>query len=208
MIGQYQYVRVAYTGYLEDGTIFDSSEINGPMEFQTDCNQVIKGVDDAVMSMEVGQKETIRVPAEFAYGAYDERNVQKRDLRYIPDANKLPVGEFISFMGPVGQKVPAKVLKIEDGFVYLDFNHRLAGKDLIFDLEVLELLPKKTRRTPLSSYGGLARTAGTSPVEEELVFNNFLDNMGITPEAVERADQERIARQDAQANETDENVKE
>ena len=127
MIGKNRYVRVAYTGYREDGTVFDSSEAEGPMEFQTDCGQVIKGIDDAVMSMDVGQRATVRIPAEFAYGAYDPRNVQKRDLRYIPNADELPVGETISFFGPVGQKVPAKVLKVEDGFAYLDFNHRLAG---------------------------------------------------------------------------------
>ncbi len=195
MIDKYQYVRVEYTGYLEDGTVFDSSEETGPMEFQTATGQVIQGIDDAVMNMEVGQKETVRIPAEFAYGEYDERNIQKRDLRYIPNADELPVGQYINFMGPVGQKVPAKVLKIEDGFVYLDFNHKLAGKDLIYDLEVVEILPQKTRRTPISSYGAMARTASTSPVKEVPVYNNFLDNMGITPEDVERADKERINRQ-------------
>ncbi len=194
MIDKYQYVRVAYTGYLEDGTVFDSSEENGPMEFQTYCGQVIQGIDDAVMSMEVGQKERVRIPAEFAYGVYDERNIQKRDLAYVPNADQLPVGQYINFVGPAGQKVPAKVLKIEDGFVYLDFNHKLAGKNLVYDLEVVELLPKKTRRTPISSYGAMARTADTSPVQEELVFNNFLDNMGITPEDVAKADLERRKR--------------
>ncbi len=187
MIGKNRYVRVAYTGYREDGTVFDSSEAEGPMEFQTDCGQVIKGIDDAVMSMDVGQRATVRIPAEFAYGAYDPRNVQKRDLRYIPNADELPVGETISFFGPVGQKVPAKVLKVEDGFAYLDFNHRLAGQDLVFDLEVLEVLPDRTRRTPLSSYGAMGRTAATRPVREQPVFNNFLDNLGLTPADVMRA---------------------
>ncbi|MCI8468804.1 MAG: peptidylprolyl isomerase [Eggerthellaceae bacterium] len=187
MIGKYAYVRVAYTGYLEDGTVFDSSEQSGPLEFQTDCGQVIKGLDDAVQVLEVGQKERVRIPCEFAYGPYDERNVQKRDLRYIPNAEELPVGQTISFFGPVGQKVPAKVLKVEDGFAYLDFNHRLAGKDLIFDVEVLEILPPKTRRTPLSAYGAMGRTADTQPVAEQPVFNNFLMNMGLTEEDVDKA---------------------
>lgn len=194
MIGKHKQVRVAYTGYLEDGTVFDSSDIDGPMEFLTDCGQVIKGLDDAVMNMEVGQKATVSIPAEFAYGAYNPLNVQKRDLRYVPNADELPVGGVINFFGPAGQKIPAKVMKIEDGFVYLDFNHRLAGKDLVFDLEVLEVLPDKTRRTPLSSYGALGRTAHTRPVEEQPVFNNFLDNMGISPEDIRRADDRRLNR--------------
>ena len=97
------------------------------------------------------------------------------------------MGETISFFGPVGQKVPAKVLKVEDGFAYLDFNHRLAGQDLVFDLEVLEVLPDRTRRTPLSSYGAMGRTAATRPVREQPVFNNFLDNLGLTPADVMRA---------------------
>lgn len=193
MIGKNRYVKVAYTGYLEDGTVFDSSEEDGPMEFQTDCGQVIKGLDDAVMSMDVGQKATVSIPAEFAYGAYDPRNVQKRDLRYVPNADKLPVGKVINFFGPVGQKVPAKVQKIEDGYVYLDFNHKLAGKNLVFDLEVLEVLPDKTRRTPISSYGAMGRTARTRPVREQPVFNNFLDNLGLTPADVMRADERRLA---------------
>lgn len=192
MIGKNKYVRVAYTGYLQDGTVFDSSEEDGPMEFQTDCGQVIKGLDDAVMSMEVGQRATVSIPAEFAYGAYDERNIQKRDLRYVPNADELPVGEFINFFGPVGQKVPAKVQKIEDGYVYLDFNHKLAGKDLIYDLEVLEILPDKTRRTPLSMYGAMGRTAQTRPVREQPVFNNFLDNLGLTPADVMRANERQL----------------
>jgi peptidylprolyl isomerase len=187
VIGKNRYVRVAYTGYLEDGTVFDSTEESGPMEFQTDCGQVIKGFDDAVMCMSVGEKETVKIPAEFAYGKYDERNIQKRELRYIPNYEELPVGGTISFCGPVGQPVPAKVLKIEDGYAYLDFNNKLAGKDLIFDIEVLEVLPDRTRRTPISSYGPMARTAKTNPMQEVPVFNNFLDNMGITPEDVEKA---------------------
>lgn len=179
MIGPYKNVRVEFVGKLEDGTVFDSSETNGPLEFQTGTNQVIKGLDDAVQCMEVGVPQKVFIPCEFAYGERSEFAVQKRDLRYIPDAENLPVGETISFFGPAGQKVPAKVLKVEDGFAYLDFNHRLAGQNLIYELEVTEILPEKTRRTPISSYGGMARTANTRPVVEQPVFNNFLDNIGI-----------------------------
>ena len=179
MIGPNANVRVEFVGKLEDGTVFDSSEKNGVLEFTTACGQVIKGLDDAVQAMEVGVPQKVHIPMEFAYGPYDERNIQKRELRYIPDADKLPVGETISFFGPVGQKVYAKVLKVDDEYAYLDFNHRLAGKNLIYELTVTEILPSKTRRTPISSYGGMARTADTRPVREQPVFNNFLDHIGM-----------------------------
>ena len=180
MIGPNVTVRMEFTGTLDDGTVFDSSEANGPLEFMTDCNQVIKGLDRVIQEMEVGETRTVRIPAEDAYGSWDERNVQQRELRYIPNAEELPVGQVINFFGPVGQKVPAKVLRVDDTYAYLDFNHRLAGQDLTYELTVTDILPNKTRRTPISSYGGMARTADTRPVREQPVFNNFLDNLGLT----------------------------
>ncbi len=186
MIGPNVNVRIEFTGTLDDGTVFDSSELNGPLEFVTDCGQVIKGLDRVVQQMEVGETRTVRIPAEEAYGSWDERNVQQRELRYIPNAEQLPVGQVINFFGPVGQKVPAKVLRIDEKYAYLDFNHRLAGQDLTYELTVTETLPNKTRRTPISSYGGMARTADTRPVREQPVFNNFLDNLGLTTEDIMR----------------------
>lgn len=96
MIGPNVNVRVEFAGTLDDGTVFDSSEMNGPLEFATDCGQVIRGLDRAVQEMEVGETRTVRVPAAEAYGDYDERNIQQRELRYIPNAEALPVGQTIS----------------------------------------------------------------------------------------------------------------
>lgn len=192
MIGPNVNVRVEFTGTLDDGTVFDSSEMNGPLEFMTDCNQVIKGLDRIVQEMEVGETRTVKIPTSEAYGSWDERNVQARELRYIPNAEALPVGQVINFFGPVGQKVPAKVLRIDDTYAYLDFNHRLAGKDLTYELTVTEILPNKTRRTPISSYGGMARTADTRPVREQPVFNNFLDNLGLTGTDIMRQGDESL----------------
>lgn len=197
MVSNAQRVLVEYKGMLEDGTVFDSSEENGPLDITIGAGQVIQGLDEALASMEVGEKRTVTIPCEKAFGRYNEFNVQKRDLRYVPNAEELPVGQRISFMGPGGQKVSAMVQKIEDGYAYLDFNNKLAGKTLVYDLEIVEILPKKTRRTPLSDYGAMARTESTHPVDETPVFNNFLDNLGITPkdideryEALERGSEE------------------
>lgn len=185
MVSNAQRVLVEYKGMLEDGTVFDSSEENGPLDITIGAGQVIQGLDEALASMEVGEKRTVTIPCEKAFGRYNEFNVQKRDLRYVPSAEELPVGQRISFMGPGGQKVSALVQKIEDGYVYLDFNNKLAGKTLVYDLEIVEILPKKTRRTPLSDYGAMARTESTHPVDETPVFNNFLDNLGITPKDID-----------------------
>lgn len=185
MVSNAQRVLVEYKGMLEDGTVFDSSEENGPLDITIGAGQVIQGLDETLTSMEVGEKRTVTIPCEKAFGRYNEFNVQKRDLRYVPNAEELPVGQRISFMGPGGQKVSALVQKIEDGYVYLDFNNKLAGKTLVYDLEIVEILPKKTRRTPLSDYGAMARTESTHPVDETPVFNNFLDNLGITPKDID-----------------------
>ena len=192
MIGSNVNVRVAFVGKLDDGTVFDSSEMNGPLEFMTDCGQVIKGLDKVVQTMDVGETRTVTIPAADAYGEWDERNVQQRELRYIPNAEALPVGQTINFFGPVGQKVPAKVLRVDDTYAYLDFNHRPSGKDLTYELTVTEILPRKTRRTPLNAYGGMARTADTRPVREQPVFNNFLDNLGLTGADVMRKGDEAL----------------
>lgn len=185
MVSNAQRVLVEYKGMLEDGTVFDSSEENGPLDITIGAGQVIQGLDEVLANMEVGEKRTVTIPCEKAFGRYNEFNVQKRDLRYVPNAEELPVGQRISFMGPGGQKVSALVQKIEDGYVYLDFNNKLAGKTLVYDLEIVEILPKKTRRTPLSDYGAMARTESTHPVDETPVFNNFLDNLGITPKDID-----------------------
>lgn len=186
MIGKNERVSVEYKGMLEDGTVFESSEEMGPMDITTGCNQVIEGLDDAIQQMEVGEMYVVTIPPEHAFGEYDPNNIQKRELRYIPNADQLPVGQRIRFMGPGGQPISALVQKIEDGYAYLDFNNKLAGHTLTYELTVTEILPQKTRRTPISDYGPMARTTDTRPVEEEPVFNNFLMNLGITPEDIDR----------------------
>lgn len=186
MIGKYQRVSVDFKGMLEDGTIFDSSEEHGPLDFTTNTDQTIEGIDEAVMQMDVGETRTVTIPCEKAFGPYRKENVQKRELCYIPNADQLPIGQRISFVGPAGQKISALVLKIEDGYAYLDFNNKLAGKTVIYELTVNEILEHKTRRTPISDYRGMARTADTRPVDEIPVFNNFLGKIGITPEDIDK----------------------
>ena len=134
-----QKVKVHYVGTLDDGLIFDSSVIrNEPIEFIAGSGQVIPGFDAAILSMEVGEKRKIHIPAAEAYGEYSEEFIEGVPLEQIPNSDQLPVGEYIVFPSPDGTSFRTKVLRIEDGKVFFDHNHELAGQNLNFDLELIE----------------------------------------------------------------------
>jgi len=139
MIENGKKVSVHYKGTLDDGSVFDSSEGRDPLEFTTGQGMMIPGFEAAVVAMNVGDTTNVHIPCAEAYGEYDERAVQHRPVDQIPNADKLPVGETIYFQGPGGQPIPAKVLKIEDGEAWFDFNHQLAGKDLDFEITVVSV---------------------------------------------------------------------
>ncbi len=130
-------VKVHYTGRLEDGKIFDSSEGRDPLEFQLGSGMVIPGFDKGVAALKVGESTTITIPAEEAYGMHDDSLIQKASVSEIPNGESLPVGERVVFQTEHGP-LPALVKSIEDGIVTFDFNHELAGKTLIFDLTLVE----------------------------------------------------------------------
>ena len=133
-------VKVHYTGTLDDGTKFDSSVDRGePIEFVCMAGQMIPGFDAAAEDMAVGEKKTVHIPAAEAYGERDEAMVQKVPVDQIPNADQLPVGQTVYKMGPGGQPFPEFVQSIEDGIVTFDMNHELAGKDLNFDIELVEV---------------------------------------------------------------------
>lgn len=139
---------VHYTGTLEDGSVFDSSEGREPIEFIAGAGQVIPGFDDAVLEMSVGDKKSIRIPCAEAYGEYREELIEAVPMNQIPNSEQLPVGQTIFLTGPGGQPMSAKVLKIEDGNAYFDLNHELAGKDLNFDLELVDLKEAPSNGVP------------------------------------------------------------
>lgn len=130
-------VKVHYKGTLDDGTVFDSSEGRDPIAFVEGSHQVIPGFENAVAKMQPGDKVSIHLEPAEAYGERDERLVQAIPVDSIPNADRLPVGKTVYFRNPAGYPMPALVEKIEDGKVYLDFNHNLAGKALNFDLELV-----------------------------------------------------------------------
>lgn len=133
-------VRVHYTGTLDDGTVFDSSLDREPLEFQVGAGQMIPGFDNAVLEMELGEKKTVHIPAAEAYGEYDERNIVSIPRENFPGAENAPLGVQIALKNASGQMFPAVIKQVTDTEVIVDLNHELAGKDLNFEIEVVEVL--------------------------------------------------------------------
>lgn len=132
-------VRVHYTGRLEDGQIFDSSEGGDPLEFQIGAGQVIEGFDEGVRDMKVGGKKTINIEADQAYGQRNDALLQTVSRASIElDADPQPGMQLIMQL-PDGNQIPITVTAVTADSVTLDANHPLAGQNLIFDVELVEI---------------------------------------------------------------------
>lgn len=129
-------VRMNYTGTLQDGTTFDSSEGRDPLEFVVGSGQIIPGLDAAIPGMAVGDTKTVQVPSDQAYGAVNESASQAVPRSQIPDNIPLDVGTQLQMQTPQGQVVQVTVTEVNDDEVTLDANHPLAGKDLTFAIEI------------------------------------------------------------------------
>lgn len=134
-------VRVHYTGKLDDGTVFDSSEGREPLEFTLGSGQVINGFDEAVSGMSVGETRSARIAADDAYGQRRDDLLLEVDRQQIPEGIDLEVGTQLQLQQGDGQTVPVTVADLGNESVTLDANHPLAGQDLIFELELVEVEP-------------------------------------------------------------------
>jgi len=132
-------VKVHYHGRLQDGTTFDSSEGRSPLEFEVGAGQVIKGFDDGVLGMKQGDKKTIHIRVEEAYGEKSEDMIIEFPKDQFPPDMKPEVGMQLNLRGQDGRNFPVVISEIKDDAVVLDGNHPLAGKDLIFDIEMVEV---------------------------------------------------------------------
>lgn len=131
-------VQVHYTGTLPDGELFDSSAGREPLSFLLGSGQVIKGFDDGVTGMEIGAKKTIHIPADEAYGPVNDDLLINFERDNIPSDIPLEIGTTLNMhQDGNGQVVQVIVREVNDEFVILDANHPLAGKDLIFELELV-----------------------------------------------------------------------
>ena len=132
-------IKVHYTGTLEDGTVFDSSREREPLEFTLGGGGLIKGFEDAVIGMAVGDTKTISIPGDEAYGAYrDDLVLTVKKVQFPPDLEPKE-GVVLCLRHPDGRTIDAKITIVNEDSVTLDANHPLAGKDLIFNLEVVEI---------------------------------------------------------------------
>ncbi len=132
-------IKVHYHGKLVDGTTFDSSEGREPLEFVVGCGMVIPGFDDGVTGMAVGDKKTVQIPADEAYGPKQEDMIMEFPKEKFPAEMVPEVGMQLNMNNGQGQSFPVVIVEVLDEVVVLDANHPLAGQDLIFDLELIEI---------------------------------------------------------------------
>lgn len=133
-------VRIHYTGKLTDGTQFDSSDGRDPLEFTLGAQQVIPGMESGVEGLAIGEKSTLEIPAAQAYGPHDPAGVQTVLREQMPADMDIKVGMQLGAKTPAGDQVSFTVTEISETEVTVDGNHPLAGKDLIFDVELVEIV--------------------------------------------------------------------
>lgn len=131
-------VQVNYTGRLEDGTIFDSSLVEGrePLTATLGQGQLIRGFEQGLMEMSEGEKKTIEIESSNAYGEYRDDMITEIPKNQVPEG--VQVGETLQGMGPQGPVI-VTIVEVGEDYVKIDANHPLAGKKLIFDLEVVSV---------------------------------------------------------------------
>ena len=133
-------VRIHYTGTLKDGSVFDSSRERSPLEFKLGSGQVIPGFDAAVDGMGVGERKTVEIPAASAYGQSNPDAIQAFPRDQVPEGIPLDIGTRLQLQSQRGHPVMVTVIEVTEDEVILDGNHPLAGKDLTFEIELVEII--------------------------------------------------------------------
>jgi peptidylprolyl isomerase len=133
-------VRVHYTGTLVDGSQFDSSVGRAPLEFTVGAGQMIAGFDAGVLGMIVGDKKTIQVDPDNGYGQKDPTAIIEFPSSNIPEGMAVEVGMKLNLQNQYGQPVPVEVIEVKEDIIIMDANHFLAGKDLVFEVELVEIV--------------------------------------------------------------------
>ncbi len=133
--------RVHYTGTFNDGTKFDSSLDRGePLEFVCGAGMMIKGFDEAVMDMEVGQTIDIHLMPEEAYGMPDPENMLTAEIEQLSGSENLEVGQKVYLSDSMGRPIPVVVAAKDEKTITLDANHEMAGKELNFNITLVEVV--------------------------------------------------------------------
>ena len=133
-------VKVNYTGKLADGQVFDSSEGKEPLEITLGQGKLIPGFEKGLIDMKLNEKKTINIAKDDAYGDVNNELIQEIKKEQLPQDMAPEVGMGLVTKTPEGQEINLLVVEVKEDTIVVDGNHPLAGKDLIFDLEVLEII--------------------------------------------------------------------
>ncbi|MEN9953247.1 MAG: hypothetical protein RLZZ520_1515 [Bacteroidota bacterium] len=133
-------IRVHYTGTLLDGSQFDSSVGRSPLEFTVGAGQMIAGFDAGVLGMTIGEKKTIQIDPDNGYGQKDPSAIIEFPTSNVPEGMQVEVGMKLNLQNQYGQPVPVEVIEVKEEVIIMDANHFLAGKDLVFEVELVEIV--------------------------------------------------------------------
>ncbi len=133
-------VKVFYTGRLEDGTVFDTSEGHEPLVFTLGCKEVILGFEQAVLGMQPGESKTVTLSVDKAYGPHRSEKVAEVDRKDVPENIELVVGNYLELTRDEGDTFEVLIADLTEKTVTLDANHPLAGQELTFEINLLEIV--------------------------------------------------------------------
>lgn len=137
-IAKNKVVSMHYKGTLKDGSVFDSSEGRDPLVFIYGTGMIIPGLESGMEGLAVGDKKSIEVAADDAYGPVHEEAKQEIPKDKMPQDVEIKAGMQLAAQGPHGM-IPVTVSEVKDDVVVIDMNHPLAGKDLVFDIEIVDV---------------------------------------------------------------------
>ena len=133
-------VKIHYTGRLQDGSVFDSSVGREPLQFSIGGGQVIPGFEEAVVGMKAGDRKTVEIPCQKAYGERNPSMIMVVDRKHVPAGLNPEVGQRLEVGSPSGELVNVTVIETNEENITLDANPPLAGEDLTFDIELVEIV--------------------------------------------------------------------
>ncbi len=132
-------VKVQYTGTLDDGTVFDSSEGRAPLEFEVGSGKIIKGFDEAVIDMKVDEEKTFHIKPEEAYGQHNPQLLRKIPKNVLPKDKEPEVGMHMGLVRADGVQMEAIIIEVNADDIAIDLNHPLAGKTLTFKIKLISI---------------------------------------------------------------------
>jgi peptidylprolyl isomerase len=140
-----KYVSVEYTGKLGNGDVFDSSEGRQPLEVHMGAGEMIKGFESQLLGMAVNEKKVFTISPEEAYGQKNPEMMQSIPRAEVPPQMEVQIGMVIGLMTPQGERIPARIVQMDDEQLTLDLNHPLAGESLTFEIEVVGISNEPTQ---------------------------------------------------------------